>query len=161
MKTLSIYLLTAAMGLSALSSCKKDSTGTPTPAASKADLLTAKKWRVSANTTVTTYNNQTNTSDDYASSPSCERDDFTQFNANKTAFFDQGATKCSSTDPQTTNGTWDFNSDQTKLNLTDPDLGGLVIPFDILTLDASTLSLRFTQSASGVSSIKTITFKSF
>lgn len=148
------------MGLT-FAGCKKDSPGTPTPTASKADLLTAKKWRTSASTTTTTYNNQTSTSDDYASMSPCERDNFTQFNANKTAVFDEGATKCNSSDPQTTNGTWDLNSDQTKLNLTDPDLGGLVIPFEIVTLDASTLSLRFTQSASGATRTVNITFKSF
>ena len=160
MKNRFAYLLALAIGLT-FAGCKKDSPGTPVPTATKADLLTAKKWRVSASTTTTTYNNQTTTSDSYASSPACERDDFTQFNANKTATFDEGATRCSSTDPQTTSGTWDLNSDQTKLNLTSPDFGGLVVPFDIVALDASTLSLRFTQSASGAASTMNITFKSF
>lgn len=158
MKKVSLYLAVAAMASLTLS-CKKDS-DTAAPA-SKADLLTAKKWRVSAASTSITSNNQTSTVDDYATSPACERDDFAQFNANKSVTFDEGATKCSSTDPQTTMGTWDFNSDQTKLTLTDPNLGGLALPFDIVTLNATTLSLRFTSTQQGGSAVINRTFTSF
>ena len=158
MKTLSTYVLVAALAALTVS-CKKDGENAPAP--SKTDLLTAKKWRITAASTVTTVGTNTSTTDDYAASPACERDDFTQFLANKAVTFDEGATKCSASDPQTTSGTWDFNSDQTKLNLTSPDLGGLLLPFDLVKLDATTLTIRYTQSQSGNTIVFNRTFTTF
>ena len=134
MKTLSIYLLTAAMGLSALSSCKKDSTGTPTPAAStKTDLLTAKNWK----TTDIKVNGQS-----IFNSPlvdNCDKDDLTKFNTNKSATFDEGTLKCNTASPQSSNGSWDFTTGETKLKVTDPD--GMVSEGTIGTLNNTTLIL--------------------
>ena len=156
MKKISTYLLLAGLGLTTLA-CSKDKESTP----DKASLLTAKKWRVSAYTTSSTLNGQTTTVDNFALAQPCDKDDFIQFRTDKSVSFDEGATKCDATAAQTTSGTWDFNSDQTKLNLTSPDFGGLAIPFDLLTLDANTLSLRYTGSAQGASTTISTTYTSF
>ncbi|MGI4762146.1 MAG: hypothetical protein ACRYF0_15670 [Janthinobacterium lividum] len=144
MKKLSFIFLAAL----ALGSCKKNDDNSPsTP--SKTDLLTAKSWRITADKTTTTVGTTASTTtDDYATSPACERDNFIKFNTNKTASFDEGSTKCSTTDPQTTTGSWDFNSDGTKLILTDPSLGGIALQQDILELTATTLRVRYTSSFS-------------
>jgi hypothetical protein len=156
MKKISFLLLAAL----ALGSCKKNDDNSPA-APSKTDLLTAKNWRITAQKNTTTFGTQTSTTDEYAALSACERDNFAKFNTNKTVVFDEGATKCSTSDPQTESGTWDFNSDQSKLNLTDPSLGGVVIPFDIVELSATTLHVRYTNSASGVSSTEDVTFTAF
>ena len=158
MKNILPLLLAGAMSVTMLS-CSDDKKDDPTP--NKTSLLTAKKWRVSAQSTTATLNGNTTTVDEFATMQPCEKDDFTQFKTDKTVVFDQGATKCDPADNQTENGTWDFNSDQTKLNLSDPDFGGIAIPFDIVTLNATTLTLRFTSNASGASSSSTITFTAF
>jgi hypothetical protein len=155
MKKLSFLLLAAI----ALGGCKKDDNSPSSP--SKADLLTAKNWRISAQKSISTVGTQTFTTDEYAASPACERDNFAKFNTNKSVVFDEGASKCDTSDPQTESGTWDFNSDQTKLNLNDPSLGGVIIPFDIVELSATTLHIRYTNSASGASSTEDVTFTAF
>lgn len=146
MKKLSLLLLAAL----ALGSCKKNDETAPTPAApSKTDLLTAKNWRVTADKTTTTVGTTASTTtDEYAISRACERDNFIKFNTNKTASFDEGATKCDTSDPQTQSGSWDFNSDGTKLIITDPTSGSIALQQDILELTATTLRVRFTSSFS-------------
>ena len=144
MKKLTLLLLAAA----ALGSCKKNDDNSPS-SPSKTDLLTAKSWRITADKTTTTVGTTASTTtDDYATSPACERDNFVKFNTNKSASFDEGATKCSTSDPQTTTGAWDFNSDGTKLIITDPSLGGIALQGDILELTATTLRVRYTTSSS-------------
>ncbi|MGI4869686.1 MAG: lipocalin family protein [Janthinobacterium lividum] len=129
-------LLLASIAL--LSACKKDSENT----ASKTDMLTAKNWRVSAQTTTTTINGQTSTSSTIAS---CDADDFIKFNTDKTLVDDEGATKCNSSSAQTTPGTWSFNSDESKLTVTE---SGVSTTADIKELSSSVLHLYATQTQS-------------
>ena len=155
MKKLFLLLLATA----SLGACKKDSNSTSPAAASRPDLLTAKNWRLSAYTsTFTAAGTPAVTTDEYAGLPACERDNFAKFNTNKSVAFDEGPTKCNTTDPQTENGTWDFNSDYTKLTLGDPQLGGFPVPFDVIDLSASTMALRYTYtySTNGISYSQTI-----
>ena len=143
MKKLSLLFLAAL----ALGSCKKNDDNAPaTPTSSKTDLLTAKNWRITADKTTNTVGTYSTVDDDYATSPACERDNFLKFNTNKKATYDEGATKCDSSDPQTASAAWDINSDGTKLTLTDPSGTGLVEQKDILELTATTLRLRITSS---------------
>lgn len=156
MKKISLLLLAVV----ALGACKKDDSN-PTPSASKTDLLTAKNWRISSQSSTTVTSGKSTTTDEYASSPACERDDFTKFSANKMLVVDEGATKCNTSDPQTQSGSWDFNSDQTKLNLSSPTYGGLLIPLDIIELSSTTLHLRYTDTSSSGTSTEDITFTAF
>ncbi len=131
MKNLSVYFLATAMGLSFLSSCKKDSASTPAPAPSKTDLLTAKNWKMTDAKIngVSIFNS--------GLIDACEKDNLIKFNTNKIAVFDEGASKCVSTDPQTRNGSWDFTTSETKLKVTDPD--GDADESVISTLNSTTL----------------------
>ena len=74
---------------------------------------------------------------------------------------DEGAAKCSASDPQTRAGTWDITSDQTKLTLADPTQGGVPTQLDIIELSATTLHLRSTINTNGgvpVTSVNDLTF---
>lgn len=128
MKKVSLYLAVAAMASLTLS-CKKDS-DTPA-AATKTDLLTAKNWKTTDLKVngVSVFNS--------GLIDACDKDNLIKFNTNKTAIFDEGATKCSSTDPQTRNGSWDFTTSETKLKVTNPD--GDVVEATIGTLNSTTL----------------------
>ncbi len=161
MKKLSLLLLVAAT----FGGCKKDSE----TSTGKAELLVAKSRIISAPTSSFSSSSINNgavvVTDEYASSAACERDNFLKFSTNKTLVADEGATKCSTTDPQTQSGTWDFNSDQTKLSLLDPSQASIPIPFDIIELSATTMHLRYSYnySSGGISAtqVDDITFKSF
>jgi hypothetical protein len=163
MRKISLLLLVAVT----LGACKKDSENTPTT--SKTDLLAAKSWRISTQTSSFSSSNINNgtpvTTDEYAASSACERDNFIKFNTNKTLVVDEGASRCDTSDPQTQNGTWDFNSDQTKLTMIDPSQGSVPIQFDIVELSASKLQLRYSYSYSsgGISATQTenVTFSAF
>jgi hypothetical protein len=114
MKTLSTFIIATTLGL-AVVGCKKDSTDTPAPAATKTAMLTAKSWRVTdvKISGISVFN-----------SPlvdACYKDDVYKFNANKSLTFDQSTLKCDPTAPATRNGTWDLTTNETKLKITDPD----------------------------------------
>ena len=47
--------------------------------------------------------------------PACQQDDIIRFETNGALAFDEGATKCDPTDPQTEAGTWAFYDSETKL----------------------------------------------
>ena len=157
------------LGMAALSACKKDS-GPAASTTSRTDLLVAKSWRLSAQTqtfTSASFNNGTPiVTDEYATQQACERDNFLKFSANQTLVADEGPTKCSATDPQTQNGTWQFtNSDQTKISILDPSQSSVSVPFDVMELSATTLHVRTTYSYSsgGISATETeeYTFTAF
>lgn len=154
MKNLSVYFLTAALGLSVLSGCKKDSETTPTP--SKTDLLTAKSWKITGDVTVETTNGRATTTDNFTSYPTCEKDNFIKFSTDKKAVFDEGAIKCQGQN-QTETGVWDFNSDQTKLTLGAPG-SSMVGQFDIAELSATTLKISQTETTNGTTEVSTVTF---
>lgn len=129
MKTFVTYFLAAATGLASLSSCKKSDSTTPAP--SKTDLLTAKIWKVTDLKVAGQSIFNTVLVQD------CDKDDLTKFNANKSATFDEGATKCDPTLPQSRMGSWDLTTNDTKLKVTDPN--GDVIEGTINTLTSTTL----------------------
>jgi hypothetical protein len=157
-------LLLFALAVASLSACKKGSENNP----SKTGLLTSKKWRVTAFTA--TYSTSggsaptTNTVDQYAQTPACSKDDFYKFNTDKTLILDEGATKCSTSGPQTTAFTWDLNSDQTKLFINASGLSSSS-PNDIVELSASTMRLHTTDiyMANGltITSVADVTFTAF
>jgi hypothetical protein len=102
-----------------LSACKKDET-TKSPT----EYLTAGNWKVTGMTInpgievegivitdIYTFGVQ-----------DCTKDDLIKFNADGSVTEDEGATKCSSDDPQTTtDGTWTLSADAKTLTITYPD----------------------------------------
>jgi len=131
-------------------SCKKDSSEP-----SNTEKICGKNWRIVALTidpgiiigsaTVTDLLPQI---------PSCSKDDFETLNTNGTYTDDEGASKCSPSDPQTTSGTWKFNSNETIITLDNTD------SYNILINDGTTLKYNFSQvdSASGVNYVYAATF---
>ena len=97
--------------------CSKDDTD-DVKQPTKTELLTAHYWQITAitvdpplpffGTTITDF---------YALSENCYKDDIQKFNTNNTIIFDEGATKCDPADPQTENGVWSFNSNETILTI--------------------------------------------
>jgi hypothetical protein len=150
MKNLSSYLLGLSLVV-ATAGCSKKNDSTPAPTVSaKTALLTAVKWRITGITSTTTFMGQTVTGDSYASLPACQRDNFETFSTNLSTTFDEGATKCSSGDPQTKQGTWSFNAAETELTITDPSQAANS-PFrtanaEIVQLTANSMQLRTSTS---------------
>lgn len=68
----------------------------------------------------------------------CSLDDCLQFKSDGTTSIDEGASKCSSTDPQTSTGKWTLSEDFKTLTLT---IGNDVIPFTVTELTKSRMVL--------------------
>ena len=79
----------------------------------------------------------------------CEKEYTYQFNADSTGVMNEGALKCSPTDPQTTPFTWSFNTPKTDLQASiNPILAGGV---NIISLTDSSLVLYKDSTLFGVS----------
>jgi Lipocalin-like domain len=116
-------ILLALVAVAALSSCKKDDA-----VADYNALLTAGKWKLVAETTA-----GKNT---YTAIPACEKDNTYAYAADGKVTFDEGATKCSASDPQSSTGTWAFTGDKKKIILTD---GGFAVTLDIVEMTSTSL----------------------
>lgn len=118
MKTISLKTLVVLLGAAALfttASCKKDDDTTP----DKAKILTGGQWQLSAMTSDPAIDwFGTPVTNVFAQLPACIKDDVTIFKTDGKVNFDEGASKCSPNDPQTTTGTWTFNPAQTVLSVT-------------------------------------------
>jgi hypothetical protein len=136
-----------------LAACKKDSAS----GLSRTDLLTANKWRLTAQTMTVVSNGTTTVTDEYANLATCQRDNFTQFNSDNTLVINEGATTCNPQSPQTWDGDWEYvNGDQNKLMFS-AYVSSYRAPFDILELSATTLRLRYTQNNGSNSNTNDVT----
>jgi len=111
---------------------------------SNTELLTAKSW------TVTSFTLSGQDLTEYFSEE-CENDDSTKFGKDGKLTIDNGSVKCYSSEPQTEeNGTWVFESNETKLKFTSDS--GDVESYDIDELTATTLkvSSTFSDTLNGV-----------
>ena len=115
-----------------MASCTKSEDKTSTPAtASRTDLLTAKKWKVTALTLGGT--------DFYATMDDCDKDDLHIFKVGGVYNADNGPTKCDPADDQIfIISTWAFSENDTKLTY-DGDT------FTITELTATTMKLAGTS----------------
>ena len=156
MKRLLLYLLVATAGI-ASTGCKKD-TVTATPAPTKTELLTNKNWVLTAETVSPGINaGGTVITDLYGQMPACSKDDFIRFETPNVYKEDEGATKCSSTSPQTTTGTWVFNADQTIITTTSQ--GSTPQSLNVVELTDSTLKITVVVANNGVNYTITATFR--
>lgn len=73
----------------------------------------------------------------------CDKDDCMTFKADKTAIFDEGATKCDPTDDQTITGSWSLSADGKILTLTDPSSGPVAFTVVELTDNKLVLEIDF------------------
>jgi hypothetical protein len=133
-------------------SCSKKSD----PAPSRDQLLsTAKGWKITdASVTVANV-----TQSIMSSIPACSLDNIIYFKSTGAYLEDEGATKCTSTDPQTVeSGTWKFNTDKTVITVisSDPNNPGTVT-LTVVSLTATTLVVKESFSVNGVTGFATST----
>ncbi|MDO7873254.1 hypothetical protein Q5H93_00810 [Hymenobacter sp. ASUV-10] len=149
MTKISTCLVALSLGL-LLASCGGSGNSNPTPSVSpRTQLLTTPKWRISGISQALTFNGQTITTNAYAGVSSCRKDDFGKFNVDKTVVTDEGATKCSSSAPQSKTGTWSFNTAETEITVVDPNptpgsIGNATA--EILQMTATNMQLRTTTT---------------
>ncbi len=134
MKNMKIILWAFAATALLLGSCKDDEK-------SNTELLVDHQWKITSITSdpaIDWTGTGVFVTDVYSQYEACEKDDLTIFKSNGVVNYDQGATKCDPSDPQTTTGTWAFSADEKILTLDGES-------FDIITLDESTLKVKFIQ----------------
>lgn len=124
----------------ALGACTKAN-----PIPSKTDLLTAKAWRLSGQTSTDFLGGKLVVTDYFALLPLCQKDNFVTFQRDKTILFDEGATKCSSSIAQTNSGRWDWSNSETELDLPAPSGSNpsALAPFKVEELSATILHVSF------------------
>lgn len=147
MKTIFSLAKLAALGMFALliaTGCKKDDK----PATDQTALLTGGSWQLSAMTVDPAIDwFGTPVTNVFSQLPACFKDDITIFKSNGTVNYDEGASKCSVNDPQTTSGTWAFNPEQTILSITSD---GETTSWDITSLTSSTFKADYEVTEEGI-----------
>jgi hypothetical protein len=113
-----VLIATGIIGL-AIVACKKNDNG---KAATNVELITSTTWSIDT----IGFDNDANGQIDNAvpgGFKSCELDNTIKFSQDSTGVFDEGATKCNTTDPQSTPLTWYFK-DSAKVIHIDGNLQG-------------------------------------
>lgn len=137
MKNFKVQFLLAALAfMTVFSACKKDDEPN---GKTKEDLLTGKKWKLTAATVDPAI---FNINDWYAQMEECSKDDYIEFKKGGQAVFDEGTVRCTG-EPQTQTGSWIFNADQTKLTVSDPDEDP--ITYDIIELNDNTMKAKYSD----------------
>lgn len=147
------------------SACKKKENKSSSTAASTVDstqikqrtqLLTSGNWKMTEMTVSPGISSGgTITTDWFSKLDTCSKDNFTTYYTNKEFVIDEGATKCNPNDPQTTTGTWVFNSNATVLSLTQ---SGGNKTWNVVELTNSNLKINYTASSSGETYTYSTTF---
>jgi hypothetical protein len=135
------FLIAAFALLFALGSCKKETTPSTT-SKTKNEYLTLSSWKLTA---VTGSTNGAAPIDYFTTiALPCEKDNIYTFSTNSAYSETEGVTKCDPADPQTVDaGNWAFATNETYLNIT---ITGTAASYKILTLDANTLKLQYTEA---------------
>jgi hypothetical protein len=121
-------------------SCQKDKDNNQQPS-SKVQLLTSAAWKYD---TVAVDYNKDGTPETAVPSGylvSCDLDNNITFKTDSTGILDEGATKCSSTDLQTTPFKWWFKENETVLYSPDPIFGGLSGDVKVKVLTSSKMQV--------------------
>jgi hypothetical protein len=134
-------------------SCKKDKTSA---APTKAQLITAKSWYFSAASIDQNNDGVGDTSIPPSVLLACYTDNFLTFSANGTGVSDEGALKCNTSNPQTTNFTWSFTNAEQNVNFTATIFPGATGDFKIITLNDTQLILSKLTTLPGFSSPSTV-----
>lgn len=155
MKAITMKACMAMLGLLAIlnmTSCKDDDAKPD-----KTKLLTGGNWKLTALTTDPAFDwFGTPVTNIYAQLPACVKDDFTIFKTNGTVNFDEGPSKCDPNAPQTTSGTWAFNTDQTIVSVTTE---GETESWNIEELKTNTFKANYQVTQDGVTYTFTVVFQ--
>lgn len=120
-------------------SCQKNSDQQTTPP-TNTELLTTSAWRVDI-AGIDQDRNGTVDISLMALLPTCLTDNSITFRGGNAGTTDEGASKCNSTDPQTSNFTWSFADNETSLNVSNSVLTQINGKSKILELSAAALRL--------------------
>ncbi|SRR6266404_3007304 len=131
-----------------LSACKKSS---PASAKTKTELITQSSWKFD--------NAKVGGTDVSAFLQTCQKDNILVFASAGTGSLDEGATKCNSSDPQTSSFTWNFASNETVLHVSTVLFTGGSSDFNIVTLNDTQLVLSQNITVSGSTQNAVVTFK--
>lgn len=111
-------------------SCEKDDDPTTTPK-TKTELITQSNWKFKSAFVGTT---------DYSSNiQACQKDNIITFSSNGNGLADEGATKCNSGDLQTTPFTWNFQTSETILFVSNPLFTGGNNTFQLISISETEL----------------------
>lgn len=112
-------------------------------------------WKMTAQTLTISFAGQDTTEDMFSDLDACEKDDLTRLSSDKKVTYLPGATKCDPNEPASTpGGTWSLSSDSKRLTITD----GSGQVYDVVTLNATTLKLKISDSGRGMTSTVNTTF---
>ncbi|MCS6796240.1 MAG: lipocalin family protein [Raineya sp.] len=109
------------------------------------------KWRITA----WTIREGNNVFDLYAIMDACAKDDYWEFRTGGVLAINEGATKCSPSDPQETTGNYTLSADGKTLTITE---SGSNTVFEVVELSSTTMKLKITQTNNGVTVTSEITF---
>lgn len=122
--------------------CDKDDSG-----ASNTDKLTNGQWKIISSVAKFTFNGIEQTVDAFGQLPACQKDNLAEFQADGTLIADEGATKCSTNDPQQETGTWEFAQGETHIIVVSDDYD---FDAEILELTDSKLRVKYETDLSGI-----------
>ncbi|MFC6996411.1 lipocalin-like domain-containing protein [Rufibacter roseus] len=89
-------------------------------------------------------------SDAYADFEDCEKDNYFEFRENGVLIVDEGATKCSSDDPQQTQGTWSVQGNVMTISGLNLGLPSNTVKLNITELTDASLRGTFKEDYQGV-----------
>lgn len=141
-----------------LFSCQKDTSNNTTTTPTNTDILVQQSWKFN-NAGADLDKNGTIDTDISSQIQSCVTDNTITFAKNGSGVVDEGATKCSTTAPQTQAFTWSFANSETALNLGGNAVVGINGQFKILALDATKLSLSKDTTLVGMPVALIVNFK--
>ncbi len=132
--------LTLMTAMASMNACKKSDTADDT----RTQFLTKSAWKVVASRK---QKNGGSWTDTYSSLSACQRDNTVTFSTTGSIVFDEGATKCNSTDSQVIpTGPWRFTANETKIEMS---YIGQNLSLEIIQLDAITLKTSKQETSSG------------
>jgi hypothetical protein len=120
-----------------LFACGKDEPKEPT----KTELLTSATWKYDNGGVDANHDGTIDVNFSAGVLPACTLDNVATFSSNNTGVADEGATKCTTTAPQSSPFTWSFNSNETAINLAGSGLFGIGGQFNIIALSSTQFSL--------------------
>ncbi len=135
-----------------MTSCEKDK-----DKPDNSEVLTGGPWKLTAFTSDPAFDwFGTPVTNLYAQFPACIKDDLTVFKTSGTVNFDEGPSKCETTDPQTTSGTWAFSTDEKVLSVT---TDGETESWNIESLADKTFKANYEITVEELTYTFTVTFK--
>ncbi len=136
MKIFTTFIIAAVVSLSLTSCSKDDKSSDNNPSGSQSEkmrLITLKPWKLTGKTYFTTTNPQHK--DIFSLSGACFVDNIYTYKTDNKVITDEGATKCNSGAPQTSEDTWAFMNGETELKV------GTALN-TIVSLDENTMVLQ-------------------